>query len=72
MSKHYYTDLLEDTHVAVVEDGYQVHLYYIPPCVCYPKTTFAVDLHITPQGVIREVGRTPVYRDRPTGEQCVN
>jgi hypothetical protein len=69
----YYVDSLEDSHVTEAEDGYHIHLYSSDsPCDCASKTTSAVDLLITSEGILWEVGRTPVYRDIPTDQLCTN
>jgi WD40 repeat protein len=63
-SIEYDADVVEDSHVDKVSDGYQVHLFDCewgghgdPPC----RLT-AVDLHITDRGYIVETGRKTMCR----------
>lgn len=68
-SKHKYFayDIIEDTYVKVVPDGYIVHLYDFGAFGCGPHLTYAMDFHITPQGHIQQL-ETEVVWKKPSGD----
>ena len=63
---------LEDTYVTSESDGYILHLYFHQFYGCGPHWTSAVDVHISFEGVIKEIGQTQVFRDPTLDELCVD
>jgi hypothetical protein len=68
----YFVDMIEDTHVDMVVDGYLVNLYHYEVFGCGPHITYAVDLHITTQGYIKEIKREAVYKNPAEDDLCVD
>jgi len=66
------SDVIEDTYVKTVKDGYLVHLYYDQTFGCGPHPTYAVDFHITPQGHIQQLGTEKVFTDPGQEMMCVD
>jgi hypothetical protein len=71
-SMKYEVDTLEDTYVTSESDGYILHLYFHQFYGCGPHWTSAVDVHVSFEGVIKEVGQTQVFRDPTLDELCVD
>lgn len=63
---------LEDTYVTSESDGYILHLYFHQFYGCGPHWTSAVDVHISFEGIIREIGQTQVFRDPTLDDLCVD
>lgn len=68
----YLVNTLEDTHVEEVEDGYLVHLYYYRFFGCGPHTTSAVDVLVTRDGTLTELGWEGVFEDPEEDQLCVD
>lgn len=68
----YFVDEIEDTHVDTVAGGYLVHLYYYERFGCGPHITYAVDVYITTEGYIEEIGRKPAHKDPAEDGLCVD
>jgi len=69
---YFVSDAIEDTHADEVEDGYSVHLYYHQTFGCGPHPTYAVDLLVTPQGHIRQLGTEKTFTNPSEDEICVD
>jgi hypothetical protein len=63
----YEVDVLEDTHVDTLTDGYLVHLYRVSGCHPY-WVTYAVEVHLSTNGTIKEMSSTPVFKE--PSEEC--
>ncbi len=68
----YFVDQLEDTHVETVPQGYQVRLFDYKLCGCGPHPTYAVDVLVTSDGQLRELGREKIYEDPAEDKLCVD
>lgn len=68
----YLVNVVEDTYVEEVEDGYLVHLYYYRSYGCGPHTTSAVDVLITNQGDIGELVFEGVFENPEEDDVCVD
>jgi len=68
----YLVDVVEDTYVDVIEDGYLVQLYYYRSYGCGPHTTSAVEVLITNQGDIREVNFEGVFENPEEDDLCTD
>lgn len=68
----YFVDQLEDTNVRSVPEGYQVRLFDYKLCGCGPHPTFAVDVLVTRDGQIQELGREKIYEDPAEDKLCVD
>jgi hypothetical protein len=71
-SMKYEVSTLEDTHVTSESDGYLLHLYFDQVFGCGPHWTSAVDVHLSFEGAIKEVGQTQVFRDPQLDDLCVD
>jgi hypothetical protein len=68
----YEVDTIEDTFVTSESDGYRLHLYSYQLFGCGPHWTYVVDVHVTFEGDIEEISRTPVFRDPNEDGLCVD
>jgi hypothetical protein len=68
----YLVDVVEDTHVEEVDDGYLVQLYYYRSYGCGPHTTSAVDLFVTYDGQVEEVNWEGVIEDPEEDKLCMD
>ncbi len=68
----YFVDMLEDTHVEQVADGYLIRLYDYPVFGCGPHITSAVDVKITIQGEVEQTSKKPVYKNPAEDGLCVD
>ncbi|MBN1584000.1 MAG: hypothetical protein JXA89_25045 [Anaerolineae bacterium] len=60
----YFVEVVENTHVEAVEDGYRLHLFQTSasgPSVCDPTNVSSVDVHLSFEGTIRVIDRTGVF-----------
>jgi len=71
-SMKYEVGTLEDTHVTSESDGYILHLYFYQFYGCGPHWTSAVDVHVSFEGAIKEIGQTQVFRDPNLDDLCVD
>jgi hypothetical protein len=69
---YFVSDVIEDTHVEMTEDGYSVHLYYEDTYGCGPHPTYAIDLLVTPKGNIRQLRTVKVFKNPSEDEMCVD
>ena len=68
----YEVGMIEDTNVTPEPDGYKLHLYRDAVFGCGPHWISAVDVHISFEGAIKEIGQTQVFRDPNMDEVCVD
>jgi hypothetical protein len=68
----YEVGTIEDTHVTLEPDGYQLHLYYDGVFGCGPHWTSEVEMQVTQEGLVREMSRKPIFRDPHQDELCVD
>jgi hypothetical protein len=68
----YYVDVIEDTHVESVVDGYQVNLFRYRLIGCGPHETYALAIHVSVEGETTEESREPIYRDPREDDLCVD
>ncbi len=68
----YEVDTIEDTYVTPEADGYLVHLFYDQVFGCGPHWTSTVDVLVSEEGNVEEVGREAIYRDPNLDELCVD
>jgi hypothetical protein len=64
---HYYTDVLEDTHVVEVAKGYQVNLFDSKRVGCGPFPVSSVTVEVSVDGTISE---RPMIKLFEQGEPC--
>ncbi len=67
----YEGNLIADTHVTEVANGYRLTLFDLYLFECGPHWTYEVELHVRTDGEITELGRRPVFRDRAMDGICV-
>jgi hypothetical protein len=70
--KYFVDDVIEDTHVDAVADGYLVHLFFNNVFSCGPHLTYAVDFHVTPKGYVEQLGMKPIFKDPREDNMCVD
>jgi hypothetical protein len=71
----YFTEVIEDTHLEVVEDGYRLHLFQSNasgPSVCDPVGVSSVSVHLSFEGTIHMTDRTAMFEYIPRDPLCVN
>jgi hypothetical protein len=68
----YEVNTVEDTYVTSEGEGYTLHLYSYQLAGCGPHWISAVDVHVTREGMIQEISRTPLFRDPHQDELCVD
>ena len=68
----YLTDTVEDTHVEETEDGYLVHLFYYQFFGCGPHTTSAIDVRVSPLGIVGEANVQAMYEDPDEDGLCTD
>ena len=68
----YYVQIIEDTYVEKITDGYIVHLFYTHFIGCGPHDTEAVDVKVTYDGYVKQINRYPIYRDPEEDSLCVD
>lgn len=68
----YEVDTIEDTYVTAEGEGYRLHLYSYALSGCGPHWTTALEMQVTPDGLIREISRKPVFRDPQQDDLCVD
>jgi hypothetical protein len=61
----YYVDTIEDTHVKILPEGYQVNLYMYSEGSCVACSLSEQVVLISPQGDVKEISSTKVY-DAPS------
>jgi hypothetical protein len=64
---HYYTDVLEDTHVVEVVNGYHINLFYSESVGCGPFPVSSVTVEVEFDGAISEFPRVKLFE---IGEPC--
>lgn len=67
----YFVNVIEDTHVDKMADGYLVYLYTADVFGCGPHPTYQVTFHVTPEGIIRQQEVKQVFKDRAE-DGCVD
>jgi hypothetical protein len=65
----YSVDVIEDTHVETVADGYLIRLYRYQRWGCDHPTFYAIDVLVTPEGNVTPVGGEAVHEDR--SQRCI-
>jgi hypothetical protein len=69
----YYVDVLEDTHVVEVENGYQVHLFDSQVFGCGPHPVWSVIVQVNQDGTISsEYSRTVLFEEDRGPMCCVD
>lgn len=68
----YNADTIEDTYVTSESAGYRLHLYFYEVFGCGSHWTSVVEIHLSREGIIREISRTPVFRDPDEDGMCVD
>jgi hypothetical protein len=68
----YYAQTIEDTHVERTQEGYLVHLYHYQRFGCGVHDTYAVDLQVSPEGRVQEVGRVAAFKNPAQDGVCVD
>ncbi len=68
----YLVDVIEDTHVEEMNEGYLVHLYYYAFYGCGPHTTSSMDMLVTYQGDVEVVQVEGVFEDPEEDHLCVD
>ena len=68
----YLVDIVEDTHVEKVENGYLVHLYYYRFFGCGPHTTSALEVLVTHNGEVEEMKVEGVFEDPEEDNLCID
>ena len=63
---------IEDTFVSPESDGFVLRLYHDGFFGCGPHWTSEVEMHVSPEGIVQEVGRKPIFRDPDIDELCVD
>jgi len=70
--EYFVDEVIEDTHVDKVKDGYSVNLYRQDVYGCGPHPTYAVNFHITFEGHISQRSIEPIYNDPSQNHLCVD
>jgi hypothetical protein len=68
----YEVSTVEDTYVTAEVDGYRVHLFYDQAFGCGPHWTSEVDVRVSVDGHVEEVGSKPLFRDPNMDEVCID
>jgi hypothetical protein len=68
----YEVGTIEDTHVTPDADGYKLHLFHEAVFGCGPHWTSEVDMHVSTEGIVREVSSKPIFRDPNLDEVCID
>jgi hypothetical protein len=68
----YFVDMIEDTHVDKVADGYWVYLYMTDVFGCGPHPTSSVAFHVTPEGNILQREVKQVFKNPAEDHMCVD
>ena len=68
----YEVNRIEDTYVISESDGYRLHLYHEKVFGCGPHWISQVEMHVSTEGVIQEIGGKPIFRDPEIDELCVD
>ena len=68
----YEVGTIEDTHVTLEPDGYKLHLFHDGVFGCGPHWISEVEVHVSVEGVIRELSQKPIFRDPNQDELCVD
>ncbi len=68
----YEVDTLEDTYVTPEADGYLVHLFYDQFYGCGPHWTSTVDVRVSLDGIVEEIGSEAIFRDPALDDLCVD
>ena len=63
---------VEDTHVEVTDQGYQVQVYFYQVFGCGPHYTYDVDLLVTNDGDVEELSNEPIFRNPDEDNLCVD
>jgi len=71
-SLEYFVEEITDTHVETVVDAFLVNLFYHETFGCGPHRTLAVDFHITRDGHIKQLSKTPVLTNPERDDWCVD
>ena len=63
---------IEDTTVIPEPDGYKLRLYHDAVFGCGPHWISEVEMQVSTEGVIQEIGRKPIFRDPLQDDLCVD
>lgn len=67
----YRAEVIEDTYVKPIANGYHLHLYHYELYTCGPHWKSVVEMQITFEGIIQEISREQVFYDR-TFTDCID
>ena len=68
----YYVEQLEDTFIEKVSDDYIVHAFAYQFFGCGPHYTYAIDIKVTAEGQVEEIGREKLFNDPAKDDLCVD
>lgn len=68
----YEVDVLEDTHVEKINNGYTLYLYQYEVFGCGPHWTYLIEVDLTTDGIIKQKGPKHVFRDPGEDHLCVD
>jgi hypothetical protein len=68
----YEVSTIEDTYLTVEPDGYKLHLFHDKVFGCGPHWISEVEMHVSAEGVIRELGGKPIFRDPNQDDLCID
>lgn len=68
----YEVGTIEDTYVTSETDGYKLHLFHEAVFGCGPHWISEVQMHVSAQGIIREVSSRPLFRDANQDDLCID
>jgi hypothetical protein len=68
----YEVDTVEDSYVTSEGNGFRLHLYDYQLAGCGPHWTSEVEMQVTLEGIVQELGRKPIFRDPNQDELCID
>ena len=68
----YEVGTIEDTHVTLEPDGYRLHLFHEAVFGCGPHWISEVEMHVSTEGIMREMSSKPIFRDPNIDDLCVD
>jgi hypothetical protein len=66
----YYVDTLEDSFVEKIEEGFIVHAFAYNYYGCGFHYTYALEVKVSKQGNVDEIGKTELFRDPAEDDLC--
>jgi hypothetical protein len=68
----YFVDVIEDTHIDPVADGYVVYLYQKDVLGCGPHLTHQITIHVTGDGIVQQRAVKQVFKNPAEDGMCVD